>query len=259
LATYLDNFTSRTLDLTFYFLRTPYKAFHSLAARPGFLRVNANSYALGDRDAPALLLRKQTSYDETFETELEFTPRNNLTEAGVTIFYSDLLHNDIGIVGDGNGGRRIVARTSTQATQVGPWALVYTNSTITKVKDVCYFVEPELTVVTGVIYSTNLLGSRKIQNRRQSNFLLFGIRRGRKCDIYVSRHHRFCASVCAASWVRIMRSELDFYRTAVDFSLCRSFAFKGTAFGVYNTGNGKPSLAPADFAYWKQTPGKAGT
>jgi hypothetical protein len=32
------------------------------------------------------------------------------------------------------------------------------------------------------------------------------------------------------------------------------FFFKGAAFGVYNTGNGKPSLAPADFEYWKQTP-----
>jgi hypothetical protein len=34
----------------------------------------------------------------------------------------------------------------------------------------------------------------------------------------------------------------------------RSFFFKGAAFGVYNTGNGKPSLVPADFEYWKQTP-----
>jgi len=31
------------------------------------------------------------------------------------------------------------------------------------------------------------------------------------------------------------------------------FFFKGVQFGLYNTGNGKPSLSPADFAYWKQT------
>lgn len=34
------------------------------------------------------------------------------------------------------------------------------------------------------------------------------------------------------------------------------FFFKGAAFGVYNTGNGKPSLSPAHFAFWKQTPGQ---
>lgn len=134
LSAYFNDFTAHTLDLAFYFLRTPYKTFYSLSARPGYLRVNANSFALGDRDNPALLLRKQTSYEETFETELEFAAPTNLTEAGVTIFYSDLLHNDIGIVGDGNGGRQIVTRTSVQATQVGPWALVYTNSTITTVR-----------------------------------------------------------------------------------------------------------------------------
>jgi beta-xylosidase len=135
LSTYLNDFVSHTLDLSFYFLRTPYKTFHSLTARPGFLRVNANAFALGDRDNPALLLRKQTSYEETFETKLDFSPRSNLTEAGVTIFYSDLLHNDIGIVGDGSGGRQLVTRTNVQAVQVGPWSLTYTNSTITTVKD----------------------------------------------------------------------------------------------------------------------------
>jgi beta-xylosidase len=134
LAAYFNDFTSHALDLAFYFIRTPYKKFYSLVARPGFLRLNANSFALGDRDNPALLLRKQTSYNETFETELEFAAPTNLTEAGVTIFYSDLLHNDIGIVGDGQGGRQIVTRTNVQAAQVGPWAIVYTNSTITTVR-----------------------------------------------------------------------------------------------------------------------------
>lgn len=35
------------------------------------------------------------------------------------------------------------------------------------------------------------------------------------------------------------------------------FAFVGSQWGVYNTGNGKPSLVPADFAYWRQTPSNA--
>jgi len=32
------------------------------------------------------------------------------------------------------------------------------------------------------------------------------------------------------------------------------FYFKGTSFGLYNTGNGRATLAKAKFAYWKQTP-----
>ena len=36
--------------------------------------------------------------------------------------------------------------------------------------------------------------------------------------------------------------------------LNRDFFFKGAAFGIYSTGNFKPTLTPADFKYWKQTP-----
>jgi hypothetical protein len=38
----------------------------------------------------------------------------------------------------------------------------------------------------------------------------------------------------------------------VFFIWLRGFFFKGASFGIYNTGNGKPTLCPADFAYWKQ-------
>ena len=136
LSDFYDDFTSETLDISYYFLRTPYKTFYSLTARPGFLRLNGNSYAVGDRDNPALLLRKQTSYEETFETVLDgFTPATNLTEAGATIFYGDFAHNDIAVTGsaDSSGDRFIVTRTIVVAEQVGPWALTTTNDTITTV------------------------------------------------------------------------------------------------------------------------------
>lgn len=135
LKDYSNDFQSPTLDSSFYFVRTPYKPFHSLTARQGFLRLFGNSYAPGDRDSAALMLRKQTSYQETFETQLDFKPTTNLTEAGVTIYYGDLLHNEIGItVGpDGSTQRSIIVRTIVQASQVGPWALTTSNATITSV------------------------------------------------------------------------------------------------------------------------------
>ncbi|KAJ7139975.1 glycoside hydrolase family 43 protein [Mycena crocata] len=218
LAAYSNDFTAPKLDLHFYFLRTPYKTFYSLSARRGYLRMNANAFALGDRDTPALLLRKQTSYHETFETELEFAPSTNLTEAGVTVFYSDLLHNDIGIVGDGNGGRRIVTRTSVQAVQVGPWALVYTNSTIT-------------TLAYHPLATTS--GPVRFKIVANSTAYSLGYAEGSSADF-------------------IFPVTID----AVLLSVppVGSFYFKGTSFGAYNTGNGKPSLVPADFSYWKQTP-----
>lgn len=217
LVAYFNEFTSHTLDLAFYFLRTPSKAFYSLTSRPGYLRLYANAFALGDRDSPALILRKQTSYEETFETELDFSAPTNLTEAGITIFYSDLLHNGIGVIGDGVGGRRIITRTNVQAAQVGPWPLVFTNSTIT-------------TVAYHLISASGPVRLRIIGNATSYSL---GYAEG--------------------------RSGKFVFPIVIDSSLLSvppvgGFFFKGAAFGVYNTGNGKPSISPADFAYWRQTP-----
>lgn len=132
---YFNDFKSRTLDNTFYFLRTPYSPFYTLTS--GSLQLKPNSYTLGDRDSPAMLLRKQTSHNETFETELHFpSPRTQLEEAGISIFYGDMLHNEVGVTGpsEGQNGRFIVVRTVTLNHQVGPWALTTENATVTHVR-----------------------------------------------------------------------------------------------------------------------------
>lgn len=132
---YYNDFKAHTLDLTFSFLRTPYKAFHSLTARHGYLRINANSYAPGDRDNVAILLRKQVAYEETFETEMDFKPTNDLTEAGVSLFNNDFLHWEIAVVGDANrtGTRYIRTRTVVTADATGQYPLTILNNTITTV------------------------------------------------------------------------------------------------------------------------------
>lgn len=132
---YYNDFSDTSLDESFFYMRTPYKTFHSLTARPGYLRIKGSAYAPGDRDSPAMLMRKQTSYEQTLEVQLEFRPTSNLTEAGVSVLVGDNMHNDIAVTGDfaGSGKRYIVARTLRPATQVGPWALTTTNNTITEV------------------------------------------------------------------------------------------------------------------------------
>jgi beta-xylosidase len=141
---YYNDFTSHTLDDTFYTLRTPYAPFHTVSS--GSLQLRPNAYAPGDRDTPAMLLRKQTSYNETFETELQFlSPRTSLEEAGISIIYGDMLHNEVGVSGplDGNSGRLIVARTVTLNHQSGPWALTTENATVIHVS---HLSEPDLLV-----------------------------------------------------------------------------------------------------------------
>ena len=124
-----------TLDLSFYSTRTPYKPFHTLTARPGYLRIKGNGYAPGDRDSIAMLMRKQTSYNQSFETLLEFSPTSNLTEAGISIFTSDQMHNEIAVVGSVDGSKRsIITRKLVPAEQVGPWALTLTNNSVTTVE-----------------------------------------------------------------------------------------------------------------------------
>ncbi|KAF5311819.1 hypothetical protein D9619_003596 [Psilocybe cf. subviscida] len=216
---YSNDFQSPTLDSSFYFVRTPYKPFHSLTARQGFLRLFGNSYAPGDRDSAALMLRKQTSYQEIFETQLDFKPTTNLTEAGVTIYYGDLLHNEIGItVGpDGSAPRSIIVRTIVQASQVGPWALTTSNATITS--------------VTHLPLRTADQPVRLMINGSSTAYALGYAEGGDDLT--------FPATVDSA---------------ALSVAPAGGFFFKGASFGVYSTGTGKPMLSSADFAYWKQIP-----
>ncbi|THU98676.1 hypothetical protein K435DRAFT_720469 [Dendrothele bispora CBS 962.96] len=221
LSDYFDDFdNASSLDQSFYFLRTPYKPFHSLTANPGYLRLKGNSYAVGDRDNPALLLRKQTSYEEDFGTRIDgFKPTNNLTEAGATIFYGDFLHNDIGVTGDpsGNGTRFVVTRKIVQAVQVGPWALTSDNNTVTTVN---------YTPLQTASDPVKLIISGNATNYR------LGFAEGDGPTTFIT----------------------DVDSAALSIATAGGFFFKGASFGIYNTGHGKPTLVPADFAYWKQTP-----
>ena len=51
-----DDFSSTSLDLGYYHLRTPYLRFWSLVDRPGWLRLQGGAFTLGDREQPSLLL-----------------------------------------------------------------------------------------------------------------------------------------------------------------------------------------------------------
>ncbi|KAF1968910.1 hypothetical protein BU23DRAFT_601911 [Bimuria novae-zelandiae CBS 107.79] len=114
----LDGKQGDALELGWYTRLTPLAPFHSLTARTGCLRIWGNCYTLSSPEAPALLLRKQTEYTESFHATLSFAPRKPGYEAGVAVYYSPYSYATIGIRAlksgsDGAPTRTVVCRKPT--------------------------------------------------------------------------------------------------------------------------------------------------
>jgi hypothetical protein len=77
---------------------TPIKRHYSLTERPGYLRLYGNCYDLSSPEAPAMLLRKQTSYKgEAFRVRLDFNPRKSGYEAGLVLWWNQYSFATVGI------------------------------------------------------------------------------------------------------------------------------------------------------------------
>lgn len=76
---------------------TPLKQSYSLTERPGYLRLWGNCYDLSSPEAPAMLLRKQTSYFQTFEVTMEFNAQRLGCEAGLVLWWSQFSYATIGV------------------------------------------------------------------------------------------------------------------------------------------------------------------
>ncbi|KAH6617415.1 glycosyl hydrolase [Chaetomium tenue] len=106
------------LELGWYHKNTPIKKCYSLTERPGYLRLYGNCYELTSPESPALLLRKQAGYNETFQTKMQFNPSRLGYESGVVLWWNQYSFASIGIgmVEIPEGGevvRTIVARQPT--------------------------------------------------------------------------------------------------------------------------------------------------
>ncbi|KAL4247413.1 hypothetical protein AB1N83_014228 [Pleurotus pulmonarius] len=131
----------------------------------------------------------------------------------------------MGVVGDGGAtgsGRRVIVRTAVQAEQVGPWALTTANAT----------------TITTEYFPLQTKGAPvKLKVLTSPTSYIFGYSE--------SNSSRSSSSF---SFIKA------FDASTLSLPTAGGFFFKGTSLGIYNTGNGKPSLAPADFSYWYQTP-----
>lgn len=96
---------------------TPLKPSYSLTERPGYLRLWGNCYDLSSPEAPAMLLRKQTAYFQTFEVTLEFDPRRVGYEAGIVLWWNHFSYATMGVTfvapANGKEARTVVARNAT--------------------------------------------------------------------------------------------------------------------------------------------------
>ncbi|KAI0410376.1 glycoside hydrolase family 43 protein [Xylaria grammica] len=85
------------LALGWYQKNTPLKQCYSLTERPGYLRLYGNCYDLANPEAPAMLLRKQSSYTQSFEVKMQFSPRKSGYEAGIVIWWSQYSYASYGL------------------------------------------------------------------------------------------------------------------------------------------------------------------
>jgi beta-xylosidase len=97
---------------------TPIKRHYSLTERPGYLRLYGNCYNLSSPEAPAMLLRKQTSYTgEVFQVKMSFSPRKLGYEAGVVLWWNSYSYATVGLTAaaDSDAGydKTVIVRTPT--------------------------------------------------------------------------------------------------------------------------------------------------
>ncbi|KAH8906303.1 beta-xylosidase [Coniochaeta sp. PMI_546] len=106
------------LELGWYQKHTPLKRHYSLTERPGYLRLYGSCYDLSSPEAPAMLLRKQTSYTgEVFRVKMTFNPRKQGYEAGVVLWWNQFSYATVGLTAaaDPSAGyeKTVIVRTPT--------------------------------------------------------------------------------------------------------------------------------------------------
>ncbi len=92
-----DDFDTDKLAMRWNFLRNPYQDDFSLTARPGYLRINGSAVTFNDQDSPAFVGRRQTDFNCTASTLLEFEPKSDNEEAGLVVRGFDRFFYTIGV------------------------------------------------------------------------------------------------------------------------------------------------------------------
>ncbi|MEM6331961.1 MAG: glycoside hydrolase family 43 protein [Planctomycetota bacterium] len=90
-----DDFESKQLRHSWNYLYNPVPDAYSLADRPGWLTLHANSDSLANGSRPTWLGQRQTSFDQVVTALLDFEPQHEGDEAGLVAWQNHEHHYEI--------------------------------------------------------------------------------------------------------------------------------------------------------------------
>ncbi|KPM34161.1 hypothetical protein AK830_g12407 [Neonectria ditissima] len=213
--------SKESLELGWYQKNTPLKQSFSLTERPGFLRLFGNCYNLSSSEAPAMLLRKQTSYSQRFSAKMDFNPTARGYEAGVVVWWNQFSYAAVGVVASedaaGNIVRKAVFREPGKRDQVKQINILRSEAGDVKSE-----------------VNRPIIFSRLLEIEPAGDHVEFEIH---------AAPSSYGLSILAGG------TSLPLHVQAEDLTVAPPIggAFTGVMFGLYSFGRGEPVLDPADF------------
>ena len=90
-----DDFDNDTLHLPWNFIRNPHVEDWSLTGNQGYLRLNGSKISFKEKDSPAFIGRRQSSFNIVASAKVSFTPADTNEEAGLVVRGDDKNHYDL--------------------------------------------------------------------------------------------------------------------------------------------------------------------
>jgi len=90
-----EDFDCNKLSFEWNFFRHLKSDFWSLSEKPGWLTLYGQDITLNDNQSPTLVARRQQHFNCKISTLLEFSPKQNGEEAGLTVFMNEKFHYEI--------------------------------------------------------------------------------------------------------------------------------------------------------------------
>ncbi|KAK2597093.1 hypothetical protein N8I77_012961 [Diaporthe amygdali] len=202
------NLEKPDLELGWYQKNTPLKQSYSLTERPGHLLLWGNCYDLSSPEAPAMLLRKQTSFYQTFGVTMEFNPLQADCEAGLVLWWNQFSYAAIGVTLERRFRKACVITRSPKGRPGRK-----------------YYPAPS-SIVSTLATAGNMTDPVKLTLDCEGSTYTLTLQHGRN-GVQVQ-------SYCDAEDLTVMPTV--------------GGAFTGVMFGVYAFGRGEPMLSPADFS-----------
>jgi len=112
-----DDFDADRLRFCWVHLRNPREEDWSLSERPGWLRLRCSPVTLHDLDSPAFVGRRQQHFECRAAALVDFQPRNESEEAGLTAMIDNRFHCEVAVTERG-GTRAVTVRRTVGALKV---------------------------------------------------------------------------------------------------------------------------------------------